>query len=186
MNVFIFCGLLVACAGLMILESRGLRTTLALHFKGDVKRETRWFAQYGQFACTVVAALLVWRMDSHTYVKWAALGMLLIVLGTSVVAMGIKRLFSRVRPGRENAGKFLGPHLHHANFRESFPSSHSACAVAMTVVLSTLYHEGAAVFWSLAILCCPAAICARCPLAQRCARRNRPRLRAGLRRRLAV
>jgi membrane-associated phospholipid phosphatase len=153
MSVTLLFGLLAGCGILMALERHGLPTTLALHFKGDVKRETRWFAQYGQFACTVVAALLVWRIDARHYVKWAALGMVLIVLGTSVAAMGIKRLVSRIRPGRENAGRFLGPHLRHANFRESFPSSHSACAVAMTVVLATLYHEGAVVFWSLAILC---------------------------------
>ena len=28
--------------------SRGLKTTLALSFKGDLKRESRWLAQYGQ------------------------------------------------------------------------------------------------------------------------------------------
>ena len=40
-----------------------MRTTLDLHFKGDLKRETRWFAQYGQSACTPVAFLLVWDLD---------------------------------------------------------------------------------------------------------------------------
>lgn len=153
MSYAVIVGLVAACAALLVLESRGLRTTLALHFKGDIKRESRWFAQYGQFACTVVAAVLVLRLDPRGYVKSAMLGMVLTVLATSLVAMAIKRLVSRVRPGRENAGKFLGPQLTHANFRESFPSSHSACAVAMTVVLSTIYHDGAPVFWSLAILC---------------------------------
>ena len=125
MSLPLLIGLLFSCGILMVLESRGLPTTLALHFKGDVKRETRWFAQYGQFACTLVAAILVWRIDSRGYVKSASFGLLLIVTATSIASMVIKRLLSRVRPGRENAGKFLGPHLHHANFRESFPSSHT-------------------------------------------------------------
>ncbi len=63
MSYALILGLVAACAVLLVLESRGLRTTLALHFKGDIKRESRWFAQYGQFACTVVAAALVLRLD---------------------------------------------------------------------------------------------------------------------------
>ena len=59
----------------------------------------------------------------------------------------------RVRPGRENAGKFLGPSLKHANYRESFPSSHSACAVALTVALAYLYPQGVITFWALALIC---------------------------------
>jgi len=60
---------------------------------------------------------------------------------------------SRVRPGRENAGKFLGPHWRHANERESFPSSHSACAASLSVMLTILYPQGAATFWALALIC---------------------------------
>jgi hypothetical protein len=55
--------LLAACALLMLLERLGLPTTLDLHFKGDVKRETRWLAQYGQSVCTPIAALLVYQLD---------------------------------------------------------------------------------------------------------------------------
>ena len=69
------------------------------------------------------------------------------------VATLIKRLVSRVRPGRPNAGKFLGPSWSHANFRESFPSSHSASAVALTVFLARLYPAAAPTFWALALLC---------------------------------
>src|SRR6476646_8475574 len=56
-------GLLAACAVMMVLERRGLPTTLSLTFKGDIKRESRWLAQYGQCVCTFVAALLVWQLD---------------------------------------------------------------------------------------------------------------------------
>src|SRR5436190_552898 len=55
--------LLAACVLLMLLERLGVPTTLALNFKGDVKRETRWLAQYGQSVCTPVAALLIYQLD---------------------------------------------------------------------------------------------------------------------------
>jgi membrane-associated phospholipid phosphatase len=57
-----------------------------------------------------------------------------------------------VRPRRENAGKFLGPTWKHANWRESFPSSHSACAIALSVSLSILYPQAMVVFWSFGII----------------------------------
>src|SRR5256885_1120846 len=63
MNWIVLIGLVAVCGVLMLLERRGLRTTLALVMKGDVKRETRWLAQYGQSVCTGVAALLVFQLD---------------------------------------------------------------------------------------------------------------------------
>jgi membrane-associated phospholipid phosphatase len=143
--------LLAACAISMLIERSGVRTVLALDFKGDVKRETRWLAQYGQGACTLVVAALVWQIDSRGVPR--ALAILAGVFGTSIAAMIAKRLLSRVRPGREDAGRFLGPHWSHANFRESFPSSHSACAIALSVILAGFYPAGTMVFWVLAIVC---------------------------------
>ena len=152
-NLPVLVGLLAACGVLMVLEFRGLKTTLALNMKGDVKRETRWLAQYGQAACTGVAALLVWQLDPRGDRGKRALVVLIAVAATSVVAMLVKRLFSRVRPGHEGAGTFLGPTLRHNNRHESFPSSHSAAAVALTVVLSVMYPQGAITFWVLALCC---------------------------------
>jgi len=143
--------LLVACVVLMLLERRGLRTTLALTFKGDIKRESRWLAQYGQAVCTALAAVLVWQLDPPRRPKVIAL-VVAVVLATLIATL-IKRLVSRVRPGRANAGKFLGPSWSHANFRESFPSSHSASAVALTVMLSAMYPAAAPTFWVLALTC---------------------------------
>ena len=153
MNLTLIVALVVACAVLMVLERRGLKTTLALNMKGDVKRETRWLAQSGQLVCTGVAALLVFQLDPRPQRGKIALVVMGAVAAASVVAMLIKRLVSRVRPGHENAGKFLGPSLKHANFRESFPSSHSASAVALSVTLATLYPNAAATFWGLALAC---------------------------------
>jgi undecaprenyl-diphosphatase len=152
MNLILLIALAAACAVLFVLERLGLPTTLELHFKGDIKRETRWLAQYGQSVCTPVAALLVWRMDSSNGAR-NAIKIIIAVLGTSITCAILKRLLGRVRPGREHAGKFLGPSLKHSNHRESFPSSHSACAVALSTALAFLYPSGAEVFWSLAIIC---------------------------------
>jgi len=145
---------LILCAAtliLFILERLGLPTTLNLEFKGDIKRESRWFAQYGQSAATPVAALLVYQLDrSHGWQRPVTI--VAAVLATSISCMIIKRLLGRVRPGREHAGQFLGPTFRHANHRESFPSSHSACAVALSTALAYYYPQAALTFWSLAII----------------------------------
>jgi membrane-associated phospholipid phosphatase len=153
--------LAIACIILMLIERAGVRTTLVLEFKGDVKRETRFIAQYGQALCTIVAAVLVLQLDPHPIVfrniDWHHLHpvvpLLAATFGASLLAMIVKRLTGRVRPNREGAGKFLGPSWKHANFRESFPSSHSANAVAMSAVLAMQYPAAAATFWTLAIAC---------------------------------
>lgn len=147
--------LVAACAILMLLERLGMPTTLDLHFKGDVKRETRWLAQYGQSVCTPVAALLVWQLDPGSAVPrlHRTIAILAAVSAASIFSMLLKRTLGRVRPGREHAGHFLGPSLNHANYRESFPSSHSACAVALSVLLAIFYPAAAPTFWGLAIAC---------------------------------
>jgi len=144
-------GLVVACALMMVLERRGARTTLALTFKGDVKRESRWLAQYGQGICTVVAALLMWQLDSAR--RGLVVPLIVATFGVSLLATLIKRLVSRVRPGRPNAGKFLGPTWKHNNAVESFPSSHSASAMAMSTFLAIVYPQAAVTFWALALGC---------------------------------
>ena len=149
MNEALFFGLLLACAVLMLLERMGAPTTLLLSFRGDVKRETLFLAQYGQAVCTAIASALIWQFDPprRSYV----VSLIAAVAGASLSAFLLKRLLGRVRPRREYAGKFLGPTLRHANWRESFPSSHSACAVALTVMLTHLYPQATATFWALAL-----------------------------------
>jgi undecaprenyl-diphosphatase len=152
MNVPLLITLAASCVILFILERLGFPTTLDLQFKGDIKRESRWLAQYGQSVATPVAALLVWQLDpSHGWQRPVTI--VAAVLGTSIACMLIKRLLGRVRPGREYAGRFLGPSFKHANYRESFPSSHSACAVALSTALVYYYPQAAATLWGLAIIC---------------------------------
>jgi membrane-associated phospholipid phosphatase len=152
MNWLLPGAILAACALLLILERLGLPTTLQLNFKGDVKRETRWLAQYGQAVSGIVAASIVWQLDPRG--QPARSGSILIAsIGAALVGMVLKRLLGRVRPGRDQAGRFLGPSFKHANFRESFPSNHTASAVAMSAVLAQLYPAAAPTFWTLAIAC---------------------------------
>jgi membrane-associated phospholipid phosphatase len=144
--------LLAACGLMMLVERSGVRTTLVLNFKGDVKRETRFIAQYGQALCTVIAGVLVWQLDPVNG-KRSVIRLAIATVCVSLLAMMVKRLTGRVRPNREDAGKFLGPTWKHANARESFPSSHSANAVAMSAVLAMCYPAAAPTFWTLAIAC---------------------------------
>jgi membrane-associated phospholipid phosphatase len=150
MTWIVFCCLMAACGIMMLIERSGVRTTLVLNFKGDVKRETRFIAQYGQALCTIIAAVLVIQLDPR---KKAVLPLVAATFGVSVLAMIVKRLTGRVRPNREDAGKFMGFSMKHANARESFPSSHSANAVAMSAVLAALYPHAAVTFWTLALMC---------------------------------
>jgi membrane-associated phospholipid phosphatase len=162
MNWVLLGSLIALCVVLLIVESLGLRTTLALNFKGDVKRETRWLAQYGQLVSALVAMAIVYQMemaltrkhpeDAHPPGK-AALSILISSFGAAIAGRILKQLVGRVRPGREDAGKFLGPTWKHANFRESFPSNHTASAVAMSAVLAQLYPSAAPTFWALAVAC---------------------------------
>ena len=73
--------------------------------------------------------------------------------GTAFLTGVLKHLVGRVRPNRENAGRFLGPNLTHQNWRESFPSMHSTSAFAFTVLMARLYPAAAPVFWTLAVVC---------------------------------
>src|SRR5580700_7054939 len=120
--IYIVVALAVACAIMMVLERRGMRTTLTLSFKGDVKRETRFLAQYGQLVCTFFTALLIWQIDRTRGFQicealWTA------VIGVTILATIVKRLLGRARPRSEHAGKFLGSSLKFANYRESFPAA---------------------------------------------------------------
>ena len=151
MNLTFLLILLALCVVLFIVERTGVPTTLQLHFKGDIKRESRWLAQYGESVCTPVAALLVWELDPDPQLK--PLLVLTSVLAAALTGLFLKRLLGRVRPGRQNAGRFLGPSFKHASDRESFPSNHSACAFALSAALATFYPQAAATFWALAVAC---------------------------------
>src|SRR5438045_2159455 len=85
MNLIVLIILLAACVLMFVLERTGVPTTLELHFKGDIKRESRWLAQYGQSVCTPVAALLLWRLDPDPKLK--PLLVIACVVATSIACM---------------------------------------------------------------------------------------------------
>jgi membrane-associated phospholipid phosphatase len=145
--------LLAVGAVCMVAERMGVRTTLRLPIKGDVKRETRFLAQYGQMVCTAIVAVLVWQLDPDRGRKGRVVPTVVAVCLASLMSFFFKRMFGRVRPGHSQAGKFLGPMLGHDNYRESFPSSHSACAMALSAGLAWMYPEAAVTFWALAGIC---------------------------------
>lgn len=153
MNLWLFFSLLAA-AGVFLLIERRVPLTLNLTFKGDIRRESYWLAQFGQFVATAAAMALVWDFDPSDPMKPIAIGVT--VSTASLVSNGLKMLFGRIRPDRENAGQFTGPHWRRSNRRESFPSSHSACAFALGISLSILYPQAWVVFgcmaWITAIL----------------------------------
>lgn len=150
MNYWLLFSLLLASAIFMVLEMRGYRVVLQLSFKGDIKRESQWLAQFGQAVATAAAMALIYAFEPTEWRKPIAVAAT--VLSGSFGVYIIKRLTGRVRPNRENAGKFLGPTWKHQNWRESFPSSHSACAIALSVSLSILYPQAIVVFWSMGII----------------------------------
>ena len=164
MNCLLLIILLLACALMMVLEWRGVPTTLQLSFKGDVKRETAFLAQWGQSMATPLAALVVWQLDPTR--RRDAVFLIIGVLIASVACFVLKRLLGRVRPNRENAGKFLGPSLKHANYRESFPSSLSLSPRSDHVYRPGNHHRHPAIY-------------SGCPLPQRRPRWRRHRLRLG-------
>lgn len=149
----LFLGLCLTSAILMVVERAGAPVTLTLTMKNDIKRETRFLQQYGQFVCCVIVAWLVYLFGGspwHEHGPGIALAVIAAPTAAGVVGMCLKRLLGRVRPGHENAGKFMGFTLKHANYRESFPSNHSASAMALSVGLAYLYPPAAIAFWTLA------------------------------------
>ena len=153
MNLLVLIILLAACALSLVLERRGAPLTLQLSFKGDVKRETLFLQQWGQAVCTPLCAIAIWLLDSRAMdVRLrVAGGLVLGVCIAAITAFVLKRLLGRARPNRPNAGKFLGPSWSHENARESFPSSHAACAIAASTFLAHAYPPAASLFWGLGI-----------------------------------
>lgn len=147
-------GLALLGAVFLLLEMRGARLTLQLSFKGDLKRETAFLAQYGQSVATPIAAWLVAIAKGHdlpTQARWFALVCLPVIVA-SITCVIFKRSLGRMRPNRENAGRFTGFSFRQDNKRESFPSSHSACAFALTLALVHVWPQAASVFWTLAFI----------------------------------
>ena len=88
----------IASVVLIIAERMGMRATMQLSFRGDIRREAAFLAQYAQSVCTPLICILVWQLDPRGYK--AALAVLAAVGATAVIGMFLKRSFGRVRPLR--------------------------------------------------------------------------------------
>src|SRR2546423_15597845 len=88
-----------ACVLLLILERLGLPTTLALNFKGDVKRETRWLAQYGQAVSALVAAAVVVQLEEQRPCLKTARSVLMASFGAAISGRVLKAIVGPRRPG---------------------------------------------------------------------------------------
>lgn len=147
---------LAAAGAVSILWERRTRLgVLDVWVERDVKRETQYLGQYGQFSSIAVACGVILAMSQLDHWQ-AAVAVLLSSVLTLVITHSAKRFFGRIRPGRERdghlRGAFLGPTWRRLSWRESFPSSHAAGAFAMSTVLWHFYPEGALVWWSLAVV----------------------------------
>ncbi|HEY7089913.1 MAG TPA: phosphatase PAP2 family protein [Tepidisphaeraceae bacterium] len=143
--------LVAATIALGTFERLGWLRPTHVSFRGDLQRESQFLAQFGQAACTVIVVLLIWLLDPSN--RRRILPLVAAVILAAIAATVIKHATGRVRPGFEPAGHFLGPSLHWPASHQSFPSAHTAAAVALAFGLSRLYPRGAPVFWALALIC---------------------------------
>jgi len=141
----------IAALCLLCLELAGLQTGLSTTMRGDIERETRFLAQYGQFSCVAMIVTAIWLLDP---IKRRAIPFLIavVLLATGAATM-VKHLSGRVRPHHEHAGMFLGPNASLRSSQASFPSGHTTSAFALSGVLVGLYPRGRSLFWTLAGLC---------------------------------
>lgn len=147
--------LLSAGFAMVIWERLTRRGAPEIQVQRDVKRETQFLGQYGQFSCLAVACALILSVGGLDQWRGAAALIAAAVL-TLLITHAAKRFFGRIRPGRERdghlRGAFLGPTWRRLSWRESFPSSHAAGAFAMSLVLLEYYPQAAVVWWGLAII----------------------------------
>lgn len=144
--------LLTLTAALLMAEWAGWPIRFHVRMSNDVRRESYVFAQYGQFAWGLVVALTIWHLDPA---RRRMIVPLLITVGlTALVATGLKHAVGRARPAVGQATEIDGPAMSGSGSGyASFPSGHSATAVALTVVLASLYPRGRAMFWGMALTC---------------------------------
>jgi hypothetical protein len=146
-------------AGLLLAERAGVPVRFAWRMGGDVRRESRLLEQYGQVACALIVALLIWHLDPPRRRLLPVFAAALLL--TAGVALTGKTLIGRDRPEAAAAAAARaqspdavpGEPIERPSERESFPSAHTAGAVAMTVILSAMYPRGRSVFWLLAVSC---------------------------------
>ena len=116
-----------------------------LDFPGDVDKDLQAFQQFGQIASLILVTVLVLRLEPIP-IRRSLLDLWLAILLAAGIAVLIKTLFGRVRPGiydADIAGTFLGPPWVRDNpefegkwnIVASMPSNHSTAAAVLAVYL---------------------------------------------------
>lgn len=135
---------------------------------GDPKRELAALQQFGQFAVTALGMLLVWRLDPAR--RWLLWTWLAAIALSMAMYQPMKMLIGRPRPKFDDPWHFLGPlgqypidskvGVRHAwefwsgisSDLWSMPSSHTAAAIVMALVLGRAYPSIRGVLVALAVL----------------------------------
>lgn len=126
---------------------------------GDPARELMMLEQWGQWVCSVIVIAAVALLDKAG--RRRALAIALGCLCTVLVSYLLKDLIGRSRPYvSEGAGWPLGTWVwggpamgfHKGSAWQSFPSSHTTGAFALSVGLSWFYPRGRHLFFGLAII----------------------------------
>ena len=157
------------------LKSLATRITDTGIIRGDIRREIEAIQQYGQMTISLAVAAAIFLLDParrRRLLDWAAAALI-----TWLLVHGLKLLFARGRPRKgvtDDPTDFLGPWgywpapgprdeagnvtytLKHAwslgSDWQAMPSSHTALAAVMSVVLGTLYPRLRPLAWTLAIV----------------------------------
>lgn len=117
-----------------------------LDFPGDVDKDLQAFQQFGQIASLILVTVLVLRLEPIP-IRRSLLDLWLAILIAAGIAVLIKTVFGRVRPGiyhADIAGNFLGPPWvrdtpefeGNWNIVASMPSNHSTAAAVLAVYLA--------------------------------------------------
>ncbi|HVX85370.1 MAG TPA: phosphatase PAP2 family protein [Phycisphaerae bacterium] len=123
---------------------------------GDIARELMMLEQWGQWVCSVLVIAAVAILD-RTDGRRNALAIALGCLSTVAASYLLKDMIGRSRPyvlPANGTWTWGGPAMgfHHGSAWQSFPSSHTTGAFALSVGLAWCYPRGAALFLALAAI----------------------------------
>jgi membrane-associated phospholipid phosphatase len=153
-------GLLFAISVAAFLVDHPLaRWTLHPHYPAAIRKLYQLSEPFGHGIGVIVIGVLIFQVDVLR--RWSVPRVLLISLGSGVLADIVKLIIARVRPRHldlfsPNVADFSGflPILGAGHTTQSFPSGHAAVAVGFGIALSWLYPRGRWIFAALAVLAC--------------------------------
>jgi len=127
--------------------------------RGDIRRESIWLEQYGQYVCTISVILAVALCDKEGRRK--SLAIVIVCLLTVLVSYALKDLCGRSRPmmfddlhlqpGQWVWGGIIQGITGGSGYA-SFPSSHTTGAFALSAALAWYYPRARGIFYALATI----------------------------------